>query len=131
MSEAKAVGKNIKISWKYSTEIGRFIKGDSVEKAQKKLQKVTEEELHVPYTKYDSDAGHKSGGEAGGYPVNAAEEILDLVRAAKSNAEDQGMNPNALDVSNVIVNQGQEVATPSRHRGRTSKSAHVKVFVSE
>lgn len=131
MSEAKAVGKNLKISWKYSTEVGRFIKEDSVEKAQRKLQKVVDKDLHVPYTKYDSDAGHKSGGEAGGYPVNVAEEFLDLVKAAKSNAEDQGMNPNALEVSNVIVNQGREVATPSRLRGRTSKSSHVKVFVSE
>ena len=129
--EAKAVGRNRPISWKYSTEIGRFIKGDSVDKAERKLEKVIEKELHVPYTKFDSDAGHKSGGEAGGYPVNAAEEILELVQAAKSNGEDQGLNPNAMKISNIIVNQGREVATPSRHRGRTSKAAHVKVFVSE
>ena len=129
--EAKAVGKNLPISWKDSTEIGRFIKGDSVDKAERKLEKVVEKELHVPYTKFDSDAGHKSGGEAGGYPVKAAQEVLELVQAARSNGEDQGLNPNALDISNVIVNQGREVATPSRLRGRTSKAAHVKVFVSE
>ena len=129
--EAKAVGKNLPISWKDCTEIGRFIDGDSIEKAEHKLEKVMEKDLHVPYTKFDSDAGHRSGGESGGYPVKAAKEVLELVRAAKSNGEDQGLNPNAMKISNVITNQGPEVATPSRHRGRTSKSAHVKVFVSE
>jgi large subunit ribosomal protein L22 len=130
--EAKAVGKNLPISWKDCTEIGRFIDGDSVEKAERKLEKVIEKDLAVPYTKFDSDAGHRSGhGDSGGYPVKAAEEILELVQAAKSNGEDQGLNPGALKISDVITNQGPEIATPSRHRGRTSKSAHVKVFVSE
>lgn len=131
MTEAKAVGKNLPISWKDCTEIGRFIDGDSVEKAENKLEKVIEKELHVPYTKFDSDAGHRSGGESGGYPVKASEELLELLRSAKSNGVDQGLNENALKVSNVITNQGPEVATPSRRRGRTTKSAHVKIFVSE
>ncbi|WP_414837823.1 50S ribosomal protein L22 [Candidatus Nanosalina sp. VS9-1] len=131
MTEAKAVGKNLPISWKDCTEIGRFIDGDSVEKAENKLERVIEKELHVPYTKFDSDAGHKSGGEAGGYPVKASEEMLKLLRSAKSNGVDQGLQESAMKVSNVITNQGPEVATPSRHRGRTSKSAHVKIFVSE
>jgi large subunit ribosomal protein L22 len=130
--EAKAVGRNLPISWKDCTEIGRFIDGDSVEKAEHKLEKVIEKDLPVPYTKFDSDAGHRSGhGDSGGYPVKAAEEVLELVQAARSNGEDQGLNPNAMKISNIITNQGPEIATPSRHRGRTSKSAHVKVFVSE
>lgn len=130
--EAKAVGKNLPISWKDCTEIGRFIDGESLDKAEHKLEKVIEKEIAVPYTKYDSDAGHTSGhGDSGGYPVKASEEMLDLVRQARSNAKNQGMNPNALEVSNVVTNQGREVATPSRHRGRTNKAAHVKLFVSE
>lgn len=131
MTEAKAVGRNLPISWKDCTEIGRFIKGDSVEKAERKLEKVIEKELHVPYTKFDSDAGHRSGGESGGYPVKASKEVLELLRSAKSNGEDQGLNLNAMKVSQFITNQGPEVATPSRHRGQTTKSAHVKIFVSE
>jgi large subunit ribosomal protein L22 len=130
--EAKAVGKNLPISWKDCTEIGRFIDGDSVEKAERKLEKVIEKDLAVPYTKFDSDAGHRSGhGDSGGYPVKAAEEMLELIQAARSNGEDQGLNPNAMKISNIITNQGPEIATPSRHRGETTKSAHVKVFVSE
>lgn len=129
--QAKAVGSNLRVSWKHCTEIGRFIKGDSVEKAENKLERVIEKELHVPYTKFDSDAGHKSGGGPGGYPVKAAEEMLDLIRSAESNAEHEGLNTAALEVQNVITNQGPTFRTPKRHRGREIKSAHVKIVVGE
>jgi large subunit ribosomal protein L22 len=130
--QARALGKNMPISWKDATEIGRFISGDTVEKAENKLEKVVEKELHVPYTKFDSDAGHKSGdGDSGGYPVKAAEHMLEVVQEAASNAEHQGLNPGALHVENVITNKGTEYATPSRFRGRETKAAHVNVIVEE
>ncbi len=129
--QAKAVGNNLRVSWKDCTEIGRFIKGDSVEKAEEKLERVIEKELPVPYTKFDSDAGHKSGGGAGGYPVKASEEMLDLLRSAKSNAEHEGLNVDSLEVQNVITNQGSTFRTPKRHRGRSPKTAHVNIIVGE
>jgi len=130
--QARALGKNMPISWKEATEIGRFIKGDTVEKAEHKLQKVIEKEIHVPYTKFDSDAGHKSGaGDSGGYPVKAAEHILEIVQEAAANAEHQGLNKGSLHVDNVITNKGNEYATPSRFRGRKTKAAHVNVIVGE
>ncbi len=130
--QARALGKNMPISWKDATEIGRFIKGDTVEKVEGKLEEVIDEELAVPYTKFDSDAGHKSGdGDSGGYPVKAAEHMLELVQEAAHNAEHQGLNPGALHVENVITNKGTEHATPSRFRGRKTKAAHVNVIVEE
>ena len=130
--QARALGKNMPISWKDATEIGRFIKGDTVEKAEQKLEKVLEKELHVPYTKFDSDAGHKSGaGDSGGYPVKATEHILELVQEARANAEHQGLNAGALHIDNVITNQGTEYATPGRFRGEKTKAAHVNVIVGE
>jgi large subunit ribosomal protein L22 len=130
--QARALGKNMPISWKDATEIGRFIKGDTVEKAEHKLEKVLEKELHVPYTKFDSDAGHKSGaGDSGGYPVKATEHILELVQEARANAEHQGLNAGALHIDNVITNQGTEYATPGRFRGEKTKAAHVNVIVGE
>ncbi|MFB6145059.1 MAG: 50S ribosomal protein L22 [Candidatus Nanohaloarchaea archaeon] len=129
--QAKAVGKNIRVSWKECTEIGRFIKGDSVEKAKNKLERVVEKELSVPYTKFNSDAGHKSGGGPGGYPVKAAEEMLQLLESAEFNAENEGLNTASLEVQNVIINQGPRFRTPKRHRGRKIKSAHIKIIVGE
>lgn len=129
--QAKAVGNNMRVSWKDCTEIGRFIKGDTVEKAENKLERVIEKELPVPYTKFDSDAGHKSGQGPGKYPVKASEEMLDLLRSAASNAENEGLNPDQLEVQNVITNQGSSFRTPKRHRGREIKTAHVTVIVGE
>jgi len=129
--QAKAVGKNLRVSWKHCTEIGRFIDGDSVEKARNKLERVIEKELPVPMTKFDSDAGHKPGQGAGRYPVKAAEEMLDLLNQAESNAEYEGLNKDQLKVQNIITNQGPSIRTPKRHRGREIKSAHVKMVVGE
>lgn len=129
--QAKAVGQNLRVSWKDTTEIGRFIKGDDVEKAENKLERVIEKELAVPYTKFNSDAGHKSGGGPGKYPEKASEEMLDLLRSAVSNAENEGLNPDQLEIQNVISNQGPSIRTPKRHRGREIKTSHVTIIVGE
>ncbi|MFQ3274916.1 MAG: large subunit ribosomal protein L22 [Candidatus Nanohaloarchaea archaeon] len=129
--EAKAVGKNMRVSWKDCTEIGRFIKGDEVEKAKNKLERVIEKDLPVPMTKFNSDAGHKSGGGPGKYPVKASEKMLELLEQAESNAENEGLNKNALKVGNVVTNQGPSIRTPKRHRGREIKSAHVNIIVEQ
>lgn len=129
--QAFAQGRNMPVSWKDCTEIGRFIKGDSVEKAERKLEKVIEKDLAVPYTKFDSDVGHRNGhGDSGRYPEKASKEILEVLRSAASNAEHEGLNPGALEVQNVITNKGQEMRTPGRHPGET-KAAHVKIIVGE
>lgn len=129
--QAKAVGKNMRVSWKDCTEIGRFIKGDEVEKAKSKLERVVEKELPVPMTKFNSDAGHKSGNGPGKYPVKASEKMLELLEQAESNAENEGLNRNALKVGNVVTNQGPSIRTPKRHRGREIKSAHVNIIVEQ
>jgi large subunit ribosomal protein L22 len=82
-------------------------------------------------TKFDSDAGHKSGGGPGKYPVKAAEKMLELLEQAESNAVNEGLNENNLKVGNIITNQGPSMRTPKRHRGREIKSAHIKMIVEE
>lgn len=129
--QAKAVGKNLRVSWKHCTEIGRWIKGDTLEKAKNKLEQVKEKELAVPATKFDSDAGHQSGQGKGRYPEQAADEVLDLLNLAEANAENEGLNTAALEVQTVMTNKGPKIRTPKRHRGRSIKSAHVKIVVGE
>ncbi|WP_414836848.1 50S ribosomal protein L22 [Candidatus Nanohalococcus occultus] len=129
--QAKAVGKNLRVSWKHCTEIGRWIKGDSLEKAVNKLEQVQEKNLAVPATKFDSDAGHVSGQGKGRYPQNAAEEVLKLLNLAEANAENEGLNTAALEVQKVVTNKGPKIRTPKRHRGQSIKSAHVKIVVGE
>ncbi|PSH01405.1 MAG: hypothetical protein BRC27_02280, partial [Nanohaloarchaea archaeon SW_10_44_10] len=90
-----------------------------------------EKKLPVPMTKFDSGAGHKSGKGPGKYPVKASEKMLELVEQAESNAENEGLNRNALKIENVVTNQGPSIRTPKRHRGREIKSSHVKLVVEQ
>lgn len=127
--KAEAKAQNRRVSGKHCIEIGRWIKGDNVEKAKEKLEKVIEKELAVPYTKFNSDLAHKKGMASGRYPVRAAEEMLRLVRSAEQNGKYEGMND--MMVSNVIVNRGRNMRTPKRHRGKSPKSTHINVEVKE
>lgn len=129
--QAKAVGSNMRVSWKEVTEIGRFLDGDSVEKAKGKLEKVIEKDMAVPFTKYNSGAGHKSGQGEGRYPVKAAEEVLNVLENAENNAENEGLNTDQLEIQEFMTNQGPELRTPKRHRGRSIKTAHLKLIVGE
>ena len=130
--EAKARGVNIGASRKHCTEIGKFIKGDSVEKAKRKLNKVIEKELAVPYTKYNSDLAHKKGNmDAGRYPVNASKEVLKVLKNAENNAEYEGMATDKLFISEYYATQGNRYLTPKRNRGRKTKSAHLTIKVRE
>jgi len=130
--QAMAQNKNMPVSWKDCTEIGRFLKGDKVEKAIRKLEMVTEKELAVPFKKYNSDVGHRSGhSHPARYPVKAAEHVLEVLESAKGNAEYEGLNADNLYVQEFITNQGTEFATPGRHRGQKTKAAHVKIVVGE
>ncbi|MDY6789330.1 MAG: 50S ribosomal protein L22 [Candidatus Nanohaloarchaea archaeon] len=131
--EAKARGVNLSVSRKHCVEIGRFIKGDSVEKAKNKLERVIDKELAVPYTKYNSDLAHRKGGKGPGrYPVNASEEVLELLKSAEQNAiHDHGMAEDNLYISEFYATQGSRFQTPRRHRGEKPKSAHVTIKLRE
>ncbi len=130
--EAKARGVNIDASRKHCTEIGDFIRGDNVDKAISKLEKVIDKELAVPYNKYNSDLAHKKGNmDAGRYPVNASKEVLKVLKNAKNNAVYQGLSDENLYISEYFATQGNRYLTPKRNRGRKTKSAHVTIKVRE
>lgn len=130
--EAKARGVNLRVSQKHCVEIGRFIKGDSVEKAKEKLQKVIDKEQPVPYHRFNADLAHKKGNMgAGRYPVSACKEVLTLVESAEQNAIYEGMAEDSLYLSEFYATQGRRFNTPKRNRGRKPKSAHVTVKLRE
>lgn len=128
--EAVARGRNLPISRKHAREVADFIADESVADAKQKLERVTEKELAVPYDRHDAEQAHRSGSmDSGRYPVKTAEEMLDLLESAESNAVHEGMNADDLQVTGVMVNQGNRMLTPKRHRGRKTKAAHVTIKV--
>ncbi len=130
--QAKARGVNVSVSRKHCTEIGRFIKGDSVNEAKDKLERVIEKDQPVPYTKYDSDLAHRQGDmDQGRYPVSSAKEVLRILKSAEQNAINEGLAEDSLYIHEFYANQGQSRPTPKRNRGQTPKSAHITIKLRE
>lgn len=130
--EAVARGENLDISHKHAKEVGDFIKGDSVEKARRKLQKVIDKEQPVPYKRHNKHQAHRSGDMDGGrYPVKTAKEVLRLMNSAEQNAIYEGLNEDGLHVTGFMANRGSRFHTPKRHRGRQPKRAHITIKVGE
>ncbi len=131
-NEAVARGRNLPVSRKHAREVAEFITGDDVATAKQKLQDVADEERPVPFKRHSAEQAHKSGSMAGGrYPVKTAEEMLNVLESAESNATYEGMDAESLYVSGVMVNQGNRYHTPKRHRGRKPKAAHITIKVGE
>lgn len=130
--EAKARGVNVDASHKHCTEIGNFIRGDDVDTAKEKLQKVIDKEQPVPYERFDSDLAHRKGDMAAGrYPVESAKEVLTVLKSAEQNAIYEGMNEDGLYIAEYFANQGNKFQTPKRNRGRRPKSAHITIKLRE
>lgn len=129
---ALARAKNLPISWKVSYEIGNAIRGKPVVKVEAFLERVISGSEAVPYKRFNSDVGHKPGKMAAGrYPIKAAEYILSLVRSAKSNAEDKGLNVDALELVHFSSNRGVSQWRHGRQRRRKMKSTNLDIVVSE
>ncbi|MDY6776919.1 MAG: 50S ribosomal protein L22 [Candidatus Nanohaloarchaea archaeon] len=130
--EAVARGENLPISRKHAKEVADFIRGETVDDARDKLERVIDEEQAVPYSRHNRKQSHVKGDmDEGRYPVKTAEEMLDLLKSAESNATYEGMRAEDLEVTGVMVNQGNRYYTPKRHRGRRAKAAHVTIKVGE
>lgn len=131
-NEAVARGRNLPVSRKHAREVARFIDGEPVAAAKRKLQDVVDEERPVPMKRHSGEQAHKKGSMAGGrYPVKTAEEMLTVLESAESNATYAGMDAEKLAVTGVMVNQGNRYYTPKRHRGRKPKAAHITIKVGE
>lgn len=129
---ASALGNNLDISRKQCVEIGKFIRGRDIEKALGILEQVIEKKTAVPYRKYNKDIGHKKGGIGPGrYPVKAANFVVQLINAAKSNAENKGLDGEKLYIKQFMANKGNTAVHHGRHQGRKMKRTHIKIILEE
>ncbi|MFH1972889.1 MAG: 50S ribosomal protein L22 [archaeon] len=129
---AKAFGSNLDVSRKHSIVIGDFVRGKDIEKAKTLMEGVIKKKIAVPFRRFNMDMGHKKGNIAAGrYPVKAATRILGLIKSAESNAEDKGLDIEALYISEFIVNKGTGTMKHGRHRGREAKRTHISIELEE
>jgi len=111
---AIARGKDLPIKWKHAVNICDAItsKGMFIDEAIEYLERVIEKQEYVPYFKHRRHYGHRKGSDKwkwpqGAFPEKATRYILKVLRSARANAENAG-----LDVSRCIV------FAMSAHKGR-------------
>ena len=128
---AKAVGRDLPISYKTASEVCRFIRGKSVSRALIELEAVKRKELAVPYIRYHANVGHRPSGYPGRYPYKCASEILDLLNSVTANAQSKGMATGKLRIIHICSHKAASQLRSGRHRGREMKKTHVEVVVDE
>ena len=128
---AKVDVKNLRISTKFSVEIGKFIIKKNLQTAKKMLEEVILIKQAVPMKKYKKEVPHKVGMAAGRYPVKASEAVLMLLKSVESNAEEKGLATEKLIISEFITGKGTNQMHQGRHRGRSMKRTHIKIVVRE
>ncbi|MEA2004274.1 MAG: 50S ribosomal protein L22 [archaeon] len=125
---------NLRVSTKNSIEICGFIKGLAVDTAIGYLEDVVVKKKAVPFKRFIKDQAHRKGGMGPGrYPVNAAREIIKLLKNARNNAEMKDFDAERLVVDNAQANLcGSSFYRGARAFGRRhSKSTNISITVKE
>ncbi len=130
-NQSKAVGLNMAISTKHSTEVCRFLKGKNVQLARQILKRVAAIKQAVPYTKYHFDLGHKAGMGPGRYPANTCKAILKVLINAEANAQSKGLRTNNLIIKHIGAQLGPTVWKYGRQGRRQAKRTHVEILLEE
>ena len=118
---AEGVGTNLSISNKHAREILAYIKGLNVDKAIQRLERVIEHKDSVPFKRFNTKIGHRPGKGPGRYPEKACNEIIIVLRNAKNNAINKGLQEEKL-----VIKEGITMMDISkRRRQRSRKGGYV------
>ena len=119
-TSAKAIGKEMPISPKFTREICGMIRGMKVNKAISTLEGVIALETPVPLKRYNKRVSHKQGVGPGRYPKKAAAAVLGVIKSAVANAEYKGLNTDDMVIRTISASRGR--VTPG-HMARAHSRA--------
>lgn len=135
-TSAKAIGKEMPISPKFTREICGLIRGMKVNKAIDTLEGVIALETPVPLKRYNKRVSHKQGVGPGRYPKKAAAAVLGVVKSAVANAEYKGLNTDDMVIKTISASRGR--VTPghmARAHGRATEwnqdTVNLEVIIQE
>ena len=135
-TSAKAIGKEMPISPKFTREICGLIRGMKVNNAIKTLEGVIALETPVPLKRYNKRVSHKQGVGPGRYPKKAATAVLGVVKSAVANAEYKGLNTDDMVIATISASRGR--VTPghmARAHGRATEwnqdTVNLEVIIQE
>ncbi|USS40874.1 50S ribosomal protein L22 [Thermococcus aggregans] len=135
---ARASGRDLRISPKFSVEVCREIKGMMLNDAIKFLDDVIAKRRPVPLRRFNDSQGHKRGKGfgPGRYPVKVAKEIKKILLNAKNNAEQKGLDPDRLKIIHAAAHRGPVLrGYIPRAFGRATpfneQTTHIEIVVEE
>ena len=129
-NSAQAVGIALPISRKQSIMICQAIRGMNVQKAKKLLEEVVALKKAIPFTRYNTDTGHKAGMAAGQYPASACKQILSLLKSAEANAQFKGLSTGNLIIRHASAQKGPTTNRFGRQRTH-AKRTHIELVLEE
>jgi len=117
------------VSTKYTINIGKWIKGDNVDKAIRKLESVAKKETALPIVRFKKDTSHKRGISAGRYPLKTVMHVIKALKLVKSNAKHKSLDDSKLVINEFMPNMVFSQRQRAKHdRGRlTSLKIGVRV----
>jgi len=121
--KAEVNAKSVRISTKHSIAICNYIRGETIQQAIEKLDKVVKKKVAVPMR---GEIAHKKGkgftaSGSGKYPEKAAGEFIKLLKGLNANAE-----YNEVENPYVKVAISNEASRPYRRFGsRRARRTHV------
>jgi len=106
---ARAIGKELPISPKFSREICRMLRGKNVAVAITMLEEVEALKRPVPILRFKVGVAHKRGIGPGRFPQKAAKAIRQVLESARANAEYKGLDADNMRLRVVAAHLGRTI----------------------
>ena len=134
---AKAYGRELHCSPKFSQNIASFIQGMSIDKAKHFLEDVIQLKRALPLKTHNRLCAHKKGGIGPGrYPKNACGYFLNIIKNAENNAEYKGLNPENMYIVHISAYKGRVIkGSMPRAMGRATpwneQTTNIEIVIAE
>ncbi len=138
-NEARASGRDLRVSYKEMVELLTAIRGIKLDKAKQLLEDVVALRKPIPFKRYVKGVGHRKQlqrWKIGRYPVKAAETVLKILKNVEYNATNKGLEVEHLYIKHAAAHKGPKLrrffprafgrATP-----KIEQLVHVEIVVEE
>ena len=105
---AKALGRDLNVSFKNMVAVAEYVKGMMLERAITDLEEVVEKKKAIPFHRFMVGIGHRSGNQVktSKYPVKAVGYALEVLQNLRANAEYKGLDPVKIKIIHCQANHG-------------------------
>ncbi|HTY46125.1 MAG TPA: 50S ribosomal protein L22 [Methanomassiliicoccales archaeon] len=104
---ARAIGKELPISPKFSREICHMLRGKNVSVAITMLEEIEALKRPVPIRRHNFGVAHKRGVGPGRFPQKAAKAIRLVIESARANAEYKGLDADNMRLKVIASSLGR------------------------